>query len=101
MKELTLADHVVVADAVMSRELDNETVLLDLDTGIYFGLDPVATDMWRAIQSTGALQDVYEAVCAQYEAEPAVLQSDLLHFVNQMLAKGLLQAASRPSSAQA
>ena len=101
MKELTLDDHVAVADAVVSRELDNEAVLLNLDTGIYFGLDPVATDMWRAIRSAGALQDVYETVRAQYDAEPAVLRNDLLQLVNQMLAKGLLQAASHPSSPQA
>ena len=100
MKTVTLDDHVTVAEAVVSRDLDNETVLLNLDTGIYFGLDPVASDMWRAIQATGSLHDAYEAVCTEYDAEPAVLQADLLQLVAQMLAKGLLQTADPPATAQ-
>src|SRR6478672_4662746 len=58
MAELTLTDRVVVPDGVLAREIDGETVLLNLDTGIYFGLDAVGTDMWRAIQANGRLQDV-------------------------------------------
>ena len=50
MPDCTLTDRLVVTDGVVSRELDGETVVLNLETGIYFGLDAVATDMWRAIQ---------------------------------------------------
>ena len=95
MKPLTLSDRVSVPDAVVSRELDGETVLLNLDTGIYFGLDAVATDMWRAVQESGLLQDVFESACGRYEVDPAVLREDLLKLVNQLAAKGLLQAVDR------
>ena len=97
IKDLTLVDSVSVPEGVVSRELDGETVLLNLDTGIYFGLDAVATDMWRAICSTEALGDAVEAVGAQYAAEPVVLRDDLLRLANQMLTKGLLQVGSSPS----
>ena len=95
MKQLTLTDRVSVPDAVVSRELDGETVLLNLDTGIYFGLDAVATDIWRAIQQGGMLQDAFESACAWYDVDTAVLKADLLRLVNQMAAKGLLQAVDR------
>ncbi len=97
MTELTLTDRVVVPEAVVSRELEGETVLLNLDTGVYFGLDAVGTDIWRAIQSFGVLSEALEAVRAQYDAEPDVLRADLLRLVNQMCAKGLLRPAA-PSS---
>jgi hypothetical protein len=99
MAALTLHDRAVVADAVVSRELDGETVLLNLDTGIYFGLDAVGSDMWRAIQSSASLRDAISAVQAQYDVDPAVLRDDLLRLANQMLAKGLLQSAGPASSA--
>src|ERR1019366_9934865 len=91
-KELTLGDSVSVPEGVVSRELDGETVLLNLDTGIYFGLDAVGSDMWRAIQSSASLGDAVSLIEAQYDGDPAVLRDDLLRLVNQMLAKGLVQS---------
>ena len=97
-KELTLVDSVSVPEGVVSRELDGETVLLNLDTGIYFGLDAVGTDMWRAMHATQALGEAVETVRAQYAADPVVLRDDLLRLANQMLTKGLLQVSSSTSS---
>jgi len=91
MAELTLADHVVVPEAVISRELDGETVVLNLETGVYFGLDAVGTDMWNALQRGGAVEDTFNAVLTQYDVQPAALKDDLLRFVNQLASKGLLQ----------
>ena len=92
MAELTLADHVVVPEAVISRELDGETVVLNLETGVYFGLDGVGTDIWNALQGGGRLEDAFNAVLNQYDVQPAALKDDVLRFVNQLAAKGLLQA---------
>jgi hypothetical protein len=98
MKELTLGDSVSVPEGVVSRELDGETVLLNLDTGIYFGLDAVGSDMWHAIQSSASLGDAVSLIEAQYDGDPAVLRDDLLRLVNQMLAKGLVQSAGTAAS---
>jgi hypothetical protein len=92
MAELTLAAHVVVPEAVISRELEGETVVLNLETGVYFGLDAVGTDMWNALLRGGTLRDAFDAVLAQYDVQPAALEDDLLRFVNQLASKGLLQA---------
>jgi len=94
MKELTLADSVSVPEGVLSRDLDGETVLLNLDTGIYFGLDAVGTDMWQAIRATKALGEAVEAMCDQYAADQTQVQDDLLRLANEMLRKGLLQAGA-------
>ena len=93
MSEPTLHDHVRVPDTVVSRELDGETVLLNLDTGIYFGLDAVATDMWRAMVEHGSLADAFGLVSERYDVQPDVLRDDLLRFATQLLDKGLLQSA--------
>ena len=97
MTEPTLNDRVSVPDTVVSRELDGETVLLNLDTGIYFGLDAVGTDMWRALLEHGSLADAFGHVGARYDVQPDVLRDDLLLFARQLLAKGLLQAAGPAS----
>jgi Coenzyme PQQ synthesis protein D (PqqD) len=93
MAELTLDARVLVPEAVVAREVDGETVLLNLDTGIYFGLDAVGTEIWRAIQLKGSLHDALAAVEGEYDVDRSVLSADLLQLVSRMLAKGLLQTA--------
>ena len=93
MVELTLNDRVAIPDSVIAREVDGETVLLNLDTGVYFGLDTVGTAIWRAIQDDGRLLQAAEAVERDYDVDPAVAREDLLRLIAEMLAKGLLQNA--------
>jgi len=92
MVELTLGDRVVVPDSVIARELDGETVVLNLETGVYFGLDSVATDIWNALQGGAKIEDALRAVLERYDVQPATLEHDLLRFVNQLASKGLLNA---------
>jgi hypothetical protein len=94
MKELTLRDRCIAADSVVSRELDGEMVLLNLDTGIYFGLDAVGSDMWRAMLASASLGDAASAVEAEYEIAADEVRDDLLRLANQMLAKGLVRSAA-------
>jgi len=97
----TLTDRAMVPDAVVSRELDGETVLLNLETGMYFGLDAVGTDMWRAIREAATLGDALVAVHRQYEVDEATIRADFLQLANELLAKGLLQRADKEASSTA
>ena len=79
-----------IPDDVVFRELDGEAVVLNLDTGIYFGLDAVGTRIWRLIEARKPLRIVLDTLIDEYEASPDRLQSDLLAFVERLNGKGLL-----------
>ena len=49
-----------IPDEVIFRELDGEAVILNLDTGIYFGLDAVGTRIWRLIEERKPLRIVLD-----------------------------------------
>jgi hypothetical protein len=51
-QHFSLTSSVRIRDDVLSRDLQGEEVILDLNTGVYFGLDPVGTRIW---QGTAAL----------------------------------------------
>jgi hypothetical protein len=70
-----------------------ETVILDLDSGTYFGLNPTGTDMWRAIAAGGSLSDALAIVERAYEVDPTVLRDDLLRLTEQMLRRRLISLA--------
>ncbi len=97
MSRPTLTSVVTVDPDVTSRDLGGEVVILNLETGVYFGLDQVGARIWRLIEDHGALAAVFAALRAEYDAAPAVLERDLLELVDQLCAKGLTHVAAKPA----
>jgi hypothetical protein len=88
---LRLPDHVV------HRSFVAETVLLNLQTGNYHGLNPVGGVMLEAVNDAPSVRHAAEVVAARYEQDPAVVQGDLLTLCEQLLERGLLEIAELPA----
>lgn len=86
----TLACSVQVNDGVLFQELQGEAVLLNLNSGIYFGLDAVGTRMWQLIVESEELAAVARSVVEEYEVSEAQCATDLLALVARLEEEGLL-----------
>jgi hypothetical protein len=86
----------------LHRELQGEGVLLQLDTGEYFGLDEMAERMWTLMMEHGDLALVEARLLAEFEVEPEVLSRDLGSLVDELVQRQLVNVAidpdARPSS---
>ena len=86
----------VTADTLY-RDLQGEGILLQLETGQYFGLDAVAHRMWQLMVELGDLDQVQEALVAEYNVAPQTLASDLDHFTAQLVEKKLVEMETVPA----
>lgn len=68
---------VSIPDTVLSTELDDEGVLLNLETGEYFGLDGVGLDFWKALAAHGETTAARDTLLSQYDVTEDVLARDL------------------------
>lgn len=84
----------IVSPDVTYRDLGEETVLLNLATGRYFGLDDVGTRMWTCIVETQSLEKTLEILIEEYDATPEQLRTDLADFVRQLESLQLLTATN-------
>src|SRR5437867_10897041 len=82
MSRATLSSVVTINPDVTFRELDGEIVILNLETGIYFGLDAVGARTWRLIEDHGSLGVVCEALRSQYDAASTLLERDVLQLAD-------------------
>lgn len=98
MPALSIDDTLSIDPDVVFRELDGEAVILNLETGIYFGLDDVGTRMWQLIAEHGSLRHVVEVLREEYEADDAALERDLLALATDLCAKGLTRRGEKPAS---
>jgi hypothetical protein len=87
----TEPQRVRVADGVAFRELGEESVLLQLGTGRYFGLDPVATRMWSVLAEAGTVEGAMAVLAEEYEVGRDRLRRDLAELVEELAQRRLVR----------
>ena len=90
---VSLECDVAISEDVVSRDLEGEAVILNLESGTYFGLDRVGTRIWSLLQEGGSLRGVFEVIQQEYDVAPETLERDLLGLVQELRAKGLLSVS--------
>ena len=83
--------RMVPNEPVVGAELDGEAILLNLDTGIYFGIDTVGTRIWRLITQGAAESEIIDQLLKQYDVDRAQLTQDVSEFLDLLAAKGLVR----------
>lgn len=84
---------VVAAPQQVSSQLGDETVILQLEDGVYYGLDPVGTRIWALLQEPRVVRDIRDRILDEYEVEPARCECDLITLLDQLAARRLLDVA--------
>jgi hypothetical protein len=84
MRSAALQNTFTLSAHALFRDLGGEAVILDLDSGTYFGLNAVGTRIWQLIEQQGRLDAVFEELCREYDAAPDRLESDLLELVSRL-----------------
>jgi hypothetical protein len=92
---MNLTDTVTIPEQVMARQVGEETVILDLNSGTYFGLNPVGARIWQLLAEGKTLGEICMALQDEYEVEPARLQSDIGDLLKSLAAQGLVSVAGR------
>lgn len=80
-----------VPEGVLFRQVGGEAVLLELESGHYYGLDPVATSMWLLLSRRGRVETVLAELLDRYDVEPERLERDLTGFVIELVERRLLE----------
>ncbi len=88
---LSFGDRATVPPHVLVRFLEQESVLLNLETEQYFGLDKTGTRMWQLVTAAQSIDAAYRELLVEFDAEPELLRSDLTELLGRLVDHGLLQ----------
>jgi hypothetical protein len=69
---------------VLFQVLQGESVLLHLNSGVYFGLDPVGTRIWQLLAEHEQLSDIARAIMDEYDVTENRCVKDLIHLVSDL-----------------
>lgn len=91
---VSLADRVTVPQHVLVRFMDRESVLLNLETERYFGLDATGTRMWQVATAAPNVESALTQLQEEYDAQPELLQSNLTELLVRLAENGLISLQS-------
>jgi hypothetical protein len=85
-----LSATVSVPDSVVFRDFPSETVVLNLDTGKYHGLNPIAGEMLRTLEEGATVQAAAQQIAERHEVEVDRVQADICALCEQLAERGLI-----------
>jgi hypothetical protein len=92
---ISFAHRVTVPSNVLIRFLDQEAVLLNLETERYFGLDAVGTRIWQVVTSAPTIDAAFIELIEEYDVAPETLRSNLTDLLSHLVENGLI--ATQPA----
>ena len=86
--------NITLAPDVLLQELAGESVLLNLNSEEYFGLDEVGSRMLSVLTDSASIQQASDRLLEEYEVEPEKLHQDLIELIKKMVDHGLVTLSS-------
>jgi len=78
------------ADSVHARAFDEELVILDLQGGEYYALDPIGTMLWQGLASGQTIEEIAADVVREFDVTRERAIADLVALADDLLTRGLL-----------
>jgi coenzyme PQQ synthesis protein D (PqqD) len=90
-EESLLEARVTVPQSVVFRSFPTETVVLNLQTGKYHGLNPTAGKMLQALTEADSVRAAAAAVAAEYNTPVETVEADVCDLCQNLLDRGLVE----------
>jgi len=82
-------------DDVLISNLQDESVILNLDSERYYGLDSVGTRILSVLTTSDSIEAAYDTLVHEYDVDGQVLREDLLALVENLVEQGIVQISHR------
>jgi len=91
VNSIRFEDTVRATEAQVSSRLGEEVAILELDQGVYYGLNPGGALLWDSLQNPVAVSALHASMIAEYDVDDATAREDLLKMLEQLRAAGLIE----------
>ena len=90
MNDIAMHSVVSVNKGIMSANMDNETVMMRVETGKYYSLGTMGSVLWSMLENPVSVHEIIDALLEKYQVERDQCEEEVLAFLNQAYQEGLL-----------
>jgi len=98
METISERSTVVVIKDQVSCDLSGEAAILNLKSGVYFGLNAVGASIWKLIQEPKTVKEIQEALLEEYDVDPDRCEQDILELLQELSTNGLIEIADEKNT---
>ena len=77
--------------AIVQSKIGEEVVMLDMESGFYFGLNSAASVIWGLLADEIGFEQLIDQLMAQFEVERSLCEADTQELLEQMLEKNIIR----------
>jgi hypothetical protein len=78
------------SESVLTAAVDKETIMMDVSSGRYVGLDHIASVIWQRLETQRTLGEIIDSLVADYDADRSVISDDVRKLLSDMASHGLV-----------
>jgi hypothetical protein len=79
------------SNSLLVAPVHDETVMMDVQSGRYYGLDDIGSDIWKRLETPRRFGELVDALSAEYDAAPATVVEDVRKLLSVMATHGVVQ----------
>ena len=91
---ISFSDSVKIPDDVLISNLQDESVILNLDSERYYGLDSIGTRILSVLTTSESIEAAYNTLVQEYDVDRHALRQDLIALVENLVAQGLVKVSN-------
>ncbi len=76
---------------IVQSKIGEEVVMLDMESGFYYGLNSVASVIWGVLADEIGFEKLIDQLMAQFEVERSICEADTQELLDQMLEKNIIR----------
>jgi hypothetical protein len=77
--------------AIVQSKIGEEVVMLDMDSGFYFGLNSVASVIWGLLANEISFEALIDQLMVQFEVNRSLCEADTKELLDQLLEKNIIR----------
>jgi hypothetical protein len=90
MKNITLESTVSQIEDIVASDIDDEKVMMSVEKGQYFGMDPVGSRVWELIEKPIKVSKLIDGLLGKYNVDRETCEQDVLAFLEELHEDGIV-----------
>lgn len=92
---ITLQDTVYKPESIISSDIDEGIVMMDIEKGQYYSLNTMGSRIWKMIDEPIGVRQVCDHLMSEFDISQQQCQKEVLTYLAQLLELGIVKTEDK------
>ncbi|MFC1771147.1 PqqD family protein [Candidatus Margulisiibacteriota bacterium] len=82
--------YIVNTDSVVHSNIDQETLLINMDSGFYYSLDKIGSFIWENLTQNTDFENIVSNIIKKFKVDNIIAEKDLKYFMQKLSKENII-----------